>query len=79
MTLIALIALSIVALYTLDRLALWMEQRGWIYYRKKRSTTRLGHAVLEVQAALDPNKRQLLEAVRRDDVDEQTAGGPRIP
>jgi hypothetical protein len=76
MTAIALIVSAVAALYALDQLGLWMERRGWLYYRKKRATTRLGHAVLEVQAALDPNERHLLEVMRRDDADEQNAGCP---
>jgi hypothetical protein len=49
-------------MYALDRLGLWLEARGWIYYRTKRGSVSLGMAVLETQALLDPAKRHVLEA-----------------
>ena len=30
----AILIAAVVALVALDRLGLWMERRGWIYYRK---------------------------------------------
>ena len=50
------------ALYLIDRLGLWLEQRGWIYYRKhKASSGSLGNAFLAIQTALEPSKRHILE------------------
>lgn len=54
------------ALWGLDRLLLWAEARGWIYYRKKRGTgSRLGSAFLEVQSLLEPDKRHVAQ-IRKD-------------
>jgi len=51
------------ALYLLDRLLLWMECRGWVYWRKtKRSTgPGVGNALLEIQTLLEPSARHVLE------------------
>jgi hypothetical protein len=67
----ALISIAVVAgiasgVYALDRLGLWLEARGWIYYRTKRGSVSLGMAVLETQALLDPGKRHMLEAPRTE-------------
>jgi len=61
------------ALLLLDRLALWMESRGWIYWQKKRASSgTLSSAALSVQQLLEPGKRHVLEmkkeqAERRED------------
>ena len=60
----------------LDRLGLWMEARGWVYYRKKRGSSTLGRAVLETQALLDPGKRYVLEAERTNPEEEDSADPP---
>jgi hypothetical protein len=67
----ALIAIAVLAgiaggAYALDRLGLWLEARGWLYYRTKRGSVPLGRAVLETQALLDPSKRHVLEAARTE-------------
>jgi hypothetical protein len=51
------------ALYLLDRLLLWMERRGWVYWRKtKRSTgPGVGNALLEIQTLVEPAARHVLE------------------
>jgi hypothetical protein len=54
-----------------------MEDRGWIYYRKKRgSSGTLGSAFLEVQSILEPGKRYVLEEKRKEDVDDEESGDP---
>jgi len=32
----AILIAAAIALFVLDRLALWMDDRGWLYYRKRR-------------------------------------------
>jgi hypothetical protein len=74
-----LIAIA-VALYTLHRLGLWMEERGWIYYRKKHgSSGSLSSAVLEVQALFEPSRRHVLEITRQDDDEQDKSGDPPSP
>jgi len=49
-------------LYSLHRLALWAEGRGWVYYRKQQgSSGALGNALLEAQTVLEPSKRHIFE------------------
>ncbi len=65
------------AVYGLHRLALWMEARGWIYYRKKRgSSGSLGAACLEMQTLLEPSKRHVLEISRKEDSEQSDSGDP---
>jgi hypothetical protein len=74
------LALTCLALLALDRLALWMEGRGWLYYRRRKpSTTTLGNAFLEVQALLEPDKQTLLEVRRGEEVDDEESGDPPEP
>jgi hypothetical protein len=61
-------------LFFFDRLALAMERRGWIYYRKnKPSSTSLGNAFLNVQSLLEPGTKQVIE-VRREKKDQHDSG-----
>jgi hypothetical protein len=69
-----------VALYALHRLGLWMEERGWIYYRKKHgSSGSLSSAVLEVQSLFEPSQRHVLEIRRQDDDEQAESGDPPSP
>ena len=51
------------ALYLFDRLLLWMESRGWVYWRKTKRPTGpgVGNALLEIQTLVEPAARHLLE------------------
>jgi hypothetical protein len=65
----------VVGLWLLHRLALWMEDRGWIYWTRSRGhSTRAGNALLEVQGLLEPQKRHVIE-MKRDLKAEQDAQG----
>lgn len=80
MRLLLYLAIAAAALLALDRLALWMEGRGWIYYRRRKpSSSSLGNAFLEVQALLEPNKRTLLEVRRDARAEEDESGDPPEP
>ena len=64
-------------LYSLHRLALWAEQRGWIYYRRSHgSSGTLGNAMLEVQAMIEPSKRHILEERVKESAEAQKSGDP---
>lgn len=76
---IAVIILVIFAgLYGLHRLALWMEGRGWIYYKTSGSSTARTSAFLSVQSILEPGKQYVLEEKIRqqDDSDDADSGAP---
>lgn len=80
MKLLLVLAVIAGALFALDRIALWMESRGWIYYRHRTpSSSALGNAFLEVQSLLDPEKGMLLEARREEQVEEDESGEPPEP
>jgi hypothetical protein len=80
MKVVLVLALACGALYLLHRLALWAEDRGWIFYqRRKPSRTALGTAFLEVQSLVEPGKRLLLEARQEQDREEDESGEPPEP
>ncbi len=64
-------------LYALHRLGLYMEGRGWIYYRKARgSSGALANAMLEAHKALEPGNAQVIEARRYERSDDAAQGAP---
>lgn len=70
----------VAGLYALHRLALWMESRGWIYYKHSSgSSTRAGSAMLEVQQLLEPSKRHVIEIKREQKPVEDESGDPPVP
>jgi hypothetical protein len=59
-------------LFALDRLFLWMETKGWIYWRKvKRKGGGLGAGLMTMNNVFDPSGHHLTEAqqeqVQEDD------------
>jgi len=72
---IVIVAAVVLGSILLDRLALWMEKRGWIYYRRnKPSSSRLGTAFLEIQSILEPDKKQIIEVKKEDKKQSQELG-----
>jgi len=56
------------ALFVIDRLGLWAERHGWIYWRKARPKT-MGRAVLgSMQEFVEPEVRHVIEAQEQDRV-----------
>jgi len=54
---ILLLPTILLGLYLLDRLALWAERRGWIYWRKTKPTgNALGSATLELQKIFESGR-----------------------
>lgn len=60
---IALILVGIVSLIiAIDRLGLWAEARGWVYWRRtKPSSSAAGGAFLALDAFADPGARHVVE------------------
>ena len=70
-----LVAGVVLILFALHRVAVWMESRGWLYYRRvKPRSSNLGNAFLELQSMLEPGKRHVIE-LRREEHDDQTDSG----
>ena len=68
---------TVLAIWLAHRMALWVEARGWLYYRNRRPTSAtLGAAFLEVQHLVDPGKRLVLEAKRENQGDHEASGDP---
>jgi ligand-binding sensor domain-containing protein len=67
----------VLAIWLVHRLALWLETRGWLYYRRTRpSSSALGTAFLEAQQLVDPGKRFVLDATREDRSKRDDTGDP---
>ena len=68
---------ALLALLAFDRLFLWMERRGWIYYRKKSSSPRsVGGAFLEIQSLLEPSKKYVIEIEKEEKKEQAESGEP---
>jgi len=68
-------SIAVLGLYLLDRLGLWAERQGWIYYRYKRSSRgAIGNAILELQAIAEPTKRHVIEERKRIRKEEKDSG-----
>jgi hypothetical protein len=77
MALIGLIGF-VVFLFFLDRIGLWLEVRGILYYRKreKKPSSTLGNVFLEVHSLFEGDKKYLLEAKRSVKEEKSIAGEP---
>ena len=72
-----LVAGAVLILLGLDRVALWMEGRGWLYYRRVKPTSNnLGNAFLELQSLLEPGKRHIIEAKLEEHDERADSGDP---
>lgn len=67
------ILVVIAALIALDRLFLWMEEKGWLYYRKKKSSSGAGDIFLGGNV-FDPGAKHLMEARQEKTQDEDEDG-----
>ncbi len=58
------VALAVGGLWLLHRCLTYAENRGWIYYRKKRGTYGGLHSTTNFLNMYDPSRKHLQEAVR---------------
>jgi hypothetical protein len=66
-----------VGVFLLDRALLWVESRGWIYYRRSKPGRGAStYHLLEWNAVLDPTMRQVQEERTREEKEEQESGAP---
>lgn len=57
-----LVAIGIIAiLVSLDRLGLWLEDRGWLYYRRKKPTSSPMSALVAMQQFIEPRVKHVVE------------------
>ena len=77
---ILVVGLGVGALYGLHRLALWMEDRGYIYYlHKKPKGSALG-SLIAFQRAIEPRAHYIVQAEQvNQEVGEEGASGQGDP
>jgi hypothetical protein len=76
------LAAIVAALWLADRTFLWMERRGWIYWRRsKRTPSRASaaSAALEIQTLLEPAKRYVLVLKKEEKTLADDEGAPPDP
>ena len=68
----------ILALFLLDRFALWMERRGWIYYRKVKPKGSMRAVLGGFEEFLHPEIRHVKEdhSQRKEETKAQEPGEP---
>ena len=56
-----------ICIWLFDTFCLWLERKGWLYYRlKKPQTGILGTALQELNAQLLPGKRHVIVAQKQE-------------
>ncbi len=73
----------VVALFVLDRLFLWFEAKGWVYWRKVKRKSSGGAALMTFNAVFDPSAHQAIEVreerILEEDEDDGDDDGERKP
>jgi hypothetical protein len=70
-------AVIMLAAVALDRLLLWMESRGWIYWRRNRPARGAStYHMLELHSTFDPGIQHILEVTVKEEEDEDDSGDP---
>ncbi|MFF7636208.1 DUF6191 domain-containing protein [Kitasatospora sp. NPDC008050] len=62
------VAAAVPALFLTDQALLWMERRGWIYWRKREAEVGAGSmfsVINEIQTLLSPSQRHVAEEKER--------------
>ncbi len=60
----------VVGLLVLDRVALWAEQRGWIYWRRRKPSPQAGAGMFgELVEMFEPSHRHVVEEQERQAAD----------
>lgn len=70
-----------IGLYILDQLGLWMERKGWLYYRHKKPSTGggVGNALQELNALMNPSIRHVVEVKQKDTKQRDDQGEDKKP
>ncbi len=56
------IVLICAVIFSLDRFLLWLESKGWLFYRKRKSSGGfVGNALLELNSIFQPSSRNVIE------------------
>lgn len=77
---VKLVGMMTLGLFALHHICLWLEARGWIYYRQKSpSGGGLGNALQELDAILNPSARQVIEVKQKDSKQRDDQGDDKDP
>ena len=69
-----------IAIAVLDRLLLAAEERGWLYYRRRKASRRAtANALMSVLEIYKPEVHHTVEESRRYDADEEADDDPLRP
>lgn len=70
MKLLSIILVICLGLYILDRFCLWLEERGYLYYRKRKSDRSglIGNTLLELQNIFNPSTQNVIEMKQNSEV-----------
>jgi len=72
---LAILALIGVGIVLLDQLGLWLERKGWVYYRKVQRKGSTGSNVfMQMQSFIEPQIEKLIEIQQEKRRDERRAG-----
>jgi len=55
----------IIIRFVLDKIGIWMESKGWLYYKKKSTSGSFGNALLNIDAILNPKAIYVIEAKKK--------------
>ena len=62
-----------------DRVLLWLERRGWIYYRRTRGVRgRAMYHAQELDSIFNPGMQHVQEAHHREEEEEDESGEPPV-
>jgi hypothetical protein len=71
---------AVVILYGLHRLALWMEDRGWIFYMKKQaSPDAIGNALLTLHEMVKPDMKNVMQVKQKRTKHDAQGEPPETP
>jgi hypothetical protein len=70
---LALAIVAVAALYGLDRLGLWLEDRGLLYYRRKKPTSSPMTALVAMQQVIELGVRHVVEVRHHQRSEEEKA------
>jgi hypothetical protein len=71
------VLLAALSLWALHHLGLWLERRGWLFYRdRKPSSSAVGSAFLNIEEFVRPAARHEIEAQQEEVVRDDESGEP---
>lgn len=65
---------AVFLLYLFDRLFLWFESKGWIYYRHKKSSVGAGNALQSLNAVFTPSAKYMIQVQEKSSQSKESLG-----